>query len=184
MSGEKMKKLTIAILSIMLVAMGAMFAFAQDGAVKKDGGKRGFGKRGGGHHRGGYGMMLRGIDLTDEQKAQIKSIRQASRETVKPLREQMKANREKLQQLSESGSFDQAQVQTIAAQQGALSAQMIVEKERVKSQVYAVLTTEQKAKAAEMKAQFKQKRAERMQKRAERREAKRAAKAETTDSAN
>lgn len=176
-----MKKLTVAILSIILVASGAMFIFAQDGTANKDG-KRGFGKRGG-HHRGGGmrgGMMLRGLDLTDEQKAQVKTIMQASKETSKPIREQMKANREKLQTLSDSGNFDQAQVQAIANQQGALSAQMIVEKEKVKSQINALLTPEQKAKAAEMKAQFKQKREERKQKRAERR----AAKAEKTDSTN
>lgn len=173
-----MKKLTAAILSIVLVAMGAMFVFAQDGAGQKDG-KRGFGKRGG-HHRGGHGMMLRGLDLTDEQKAQVKTIMQSSREASKPLREQMKANRQKLQALSDSGNFDQAQVQALADEQGRLTAQMIVEKEKVKSQISAILTTEQKAKAAEMKAQFKQKREERKQKRAE----KRAAKAATKDSTN
>ncbi len=164
-----MKKLTVAILSIVLVAMGAMFIFAQDKTGKADG-KRGFGKRG--HHRGGMGMMFRGLDLTDEQKAQMKSIRQASKETAKPIREQMKANRQKLQTLSESGTFDQSQVQAIAARQGSLMAQMIVEKEKVKSQIFNILTPEQKAKAAEMKAQFQQKREERMQKRAERRNAK------------
>jgi protein CpxP len=173
-----MKKLTAAILSIVLVAMGAMFVFAQDGAGQKDG-KRGFGKRGG-HHRGGHGMMLRGLDLTDEQKAQVKTIMQSSKEASKPLREQMKANRQKLQTLSDSGNFDQAQVQALADEQGKLTAQMIVEKEKVKSQISAILTTEQKAKAAEMKAQFKQKRAERKQKWAE----KRAAKTATTDSTN
>lgn len=172
-----MKKLTVAILSIVLIAMGAMFIFAQDATGQKDGkrGKRGhFGKR------AGHGMMLRGLDLTEEQKTQMKSIRQASRETVKPIREQMKANRQKLQTLSESGTFDEAQVQAIAAQQGNLSAQMIVQRERVKAQMFNILTPEQKTKAAEMKAQFKQKRQERMQKRMERRNAKK----QTTDSTN
>ena len=172
-----MKKLIVAILSIVLVAMGAMFIFAQDGTGKADG-KRGFGKRG--QHRGGHGMMFRGLDLTDEQKAQMKAIRQASKETSKPIREQMKANRQKLQTLSESGTFDEAQVQAIAAQQGSLSAQMIVAKEKVKAQMFNILTPEQKTKAAEMKAQFQQKRQERMQKRQERRNAK----TETEDSTN
>lgn len=175
-----MKKLTAAILSIVLVAMGAMFIFAQDGAATKDGkrGKRGhFGKM---KRGGGMGMMFRGLDLTDEQKTQMKAIRQTSKETMKPIREQMKANRQKLQQLSEGGNFDAAQVQAIAAQQGSLSAQMIVEREKVKSQMFNILTPEQKAKAAEMKANFKQKRQERMQKRQERRNAQK----QTTDSTN
>jgi Spy/CpxP family protein refolding chaperone len=111
----------------------------------------------------------------------MKAIRQASRETIKPIREQMKANRQKLQTLSESGTFDEAQVQAIAAQQGTLSAQMIVEREKVKSQIFNLLTPEQKTKAAELKAQFQQKRQERMQKRMERRNAK---KAQTESSTN
>jgi protein CpxP len=178
-----MKKLTVAILSIVLVAMGAMFIFAQTETGPKDG-KRGFGKRGHFAKRGfgkrGGGMMLRGLDLTEEQKTQIKAIRQASRESMKPLHEQMKANRQKLAQLSESGTFDEAQVQAIAAEHGQLSAQMLVAREKVKAQIFNVLTPEQKAKAAEMKAQFQQKRQERMQKRMERRKAK----GQTQDSAN
>ncbi len=161
-----MKKLTAAILSIVLVAMGAMFIFAQ--TADKPEGNRGFGKKG--HKRGGHAKMLRGLDLTDEQKTQVKSIMEKSRETVKPLREQMKANRQKLQELSTNDNFDQTQVQSIATQQGSLTAQMIVEKERFKSHIFKILTPEQKAKAAEMKAQRKQKMQEHMHKRMNKRQ--------------
>jgi protein CpxP len=156
-----MKKITVAILSIVLVAMGALFIFAQ--TTEKPEGKRGFGKKG--HKRGGHAMMFRGLDLTEEQKAQMKQIRQTSKEKIKPIREQMKANRQKLAELSAGGNFDRAQVQTIAAQQGSLSAQMIVERESIKSQIFQILTPEQKAKAAEIQAQRKQRMQERMQKR-------------------
>ena len=155
-----MKKITVAILSIVLVAMGALFIFAQ--TAERGEGKRGFGK---GHKRGGHAMMFRGLDLTEEQKAQMKQIRQTSKEKIKPIREQMKANRQKLAELSAGGNFDRAQVQAIAAQQGSLSAQMIVERESVKSQIFQILTPEQKAKAAEIGAQRKQRMQERMQKR-------------------
>ncbi len=161
-----MKKLTVAILSIVLVAMGAMFIVAQ--TADKPEGKRGFGKKGFGK-RGGQAMMFRGLDLTEEQKAQMKQIRQSNRETIKPIREQMKANRQRLAELSANGNFDQAQVQALAAQQGSLSSQMIVERERVKSQIFQILTPEQKAKAAEMKAQRQQKMQERRQNRNEKR---------------
>ena len=154
-----MKKITVAILSIVLVAMGALFIFAQ--TAEKPDGKRGFGKKG--HKRGGHAMMFRGLDLTEEQKAQMKQIRQTSQEKIKPIREQMKANRQKLTELS-GGNFDQAQVQAIAAQQGSLTAQMIVERESIKSQIFQILTPEQKAKAAEMKTQRKQRMQERIQK--------------------
>ena len=166
-----MKKFTIAIIAITVVAFGGIFVFGQKSDTTGEG--KGFGKAG--HHqmRGmrakhGMGMLLRGLDLTDAQKEQVKSIISASREGSKPLREQVQANHKQIQALSENGSFDEAAVSELANRQGALHAQMIVERERVKSQIFAILTPEQKAKAAEMKAQFKQKMQERMKNRTER----------------
>jgi periplasmic protein CpxP/Spy len=161
-----MKKLTAAILSIVLVAMGAMFIFAQ--TADQPEGKRGFGKKGFGK-RGEHARVFRGLDLTEEQKTQIKQIRETSKQTIQPIREQMKANRQKLAELSANGNFDQAQIQAIAQQQGSLSAQMIVERERVKAQIFQILTPEQKAKAAELKAQRQQKMQERRENRNEKR---------------
>ncbi len=163
-----MKKITVAILSIVLVTMGAIFIFAQKGETGE--GKRVFGKHGG-KHRGGHEFFLRGLDLTDEQKTQVKQITDASKEKNKSVREQLQANKQKLDEITANGAFDEAQVTAIANQQGALSAQMIVEKERVKSQIFAILTDEQKAKATQIKEQIK----ERFRNRMEKREAKNAA---------
>jgi protein CpxP len=170
-----MKKLTVFLMSIALVAVGAIFVFGQTTDTNTEGKKFGKdgnnwkqGKRGmrGGHK--GMGMMFRGLDLTDAQKEQMKSIGQASRESTKSLRDQMKANRQQLEQATANGAFNEAQVQAIAQQQGALHAQIIVERQKVQSQMFNILTPEQKAKAAEMKEQFKQKMEERKSKRAER----------------
>lgn len=151
-----MKKAIIAVLAFAVLATGVMFAFAQK---SPDGEKRGWGKRSG-HHRG-FGMALRGLDLTDEQKAKVKEIHEAGRSTVQPTMEALKANHEKLEALTANGAFDEAQVTALANEQASLSAKLIVEKERTKSQVFAILTDAQKAKLAEMKA----KRAERMKER-------------------
>lgn len=162
-------------MSIALVAVGAIFVFGQTTDTKMEGKK--FGKDGN-HFRGdkrgdkGMGMIFGSLDLTDAQKEQMKAIGQASRESTKSLRDQMKANREQLQQATANGAFNEAQVQAIAQQQGVLHAQMIVAKEKVKSQMFAILTPEQKTKAAELKEQFKQKMQERQAKRAERQAAK------------
>ena len=147
-----MKKFTIGLLVMALVSLGTIFAFGQ-----QNGGNDG--KRMRGHHgkRGGFGMM-RGLDLTDAQKEQMKAIRQANRESTKSLRESMKANRQQLQQVTANGQFNEAQVQALAAQQSGIMAQLIVEKERVKSQIYNILTTDQKTKIAEMKTQMKERR--------------------------
>lgn len=172
-----MKKLAVMLMSVALVLAGAIFVNGQKAETNEDGMR--FGKQG---HRAGQGkhgnhgkrrghsmkMLFRELELTDVQKEQIKSIAQASRESSKSLREQVKANREQLRKIGEGGVFSETQVQAIAEQQGALHAQMIVERERVKSQIFAILTPEQKAKAAELKARFEQKMQERKSKMAER----------------
>ena len=159
-----MKKLTVAFLSIALVAVGTIFVIGQTaGSNSFEGkenfgnhGKRGFGKRG---KRGGKKMMrlFRQLDLTEDQKAQLKEIRMNSRETTKPLRQQMRELRKQASELGTDGVYDSAQIEAIAAQQADLSKQMFIEKQKVKAQMFAILTPEQKTKVAELKEQFKQK---------------------------
>lgn len=150
-----MKKAIIGILAGILVIGGSILVFGQKGF---DGGK--------GMHRGpggpgGPGMMLRGLDLTDEQKAKVKEIFDASRSTVEPIMSQLRENHQKLAALGTAGTFDQAQVEALAAEQGRLTAQMVIEKERSKAQVFALLTDEQRAKAAELRTKFEEKMKER-----------------------
>lgn len=161
-NGEKMKKIIATIMATAVLAMGTVFAIAQNtektegdkASGKHSFGKHGHGKRGGRHGRGG--MMFRGLDLTEAQKAQVKDIMEASRTKVRPIRESMKANRQKLNEVTTNGAFNETQVQALANEQANLSAQLLVERTRVKSQIFALLTPEQKAKAAEMRTQMKE----------------------------
>lgn len=174
-----MKKLIATLSVTALVALGTIFVIGQTGEGKFEG-KRGFGENGkrahfgGRHKRGGRmnGRMFRQLDLTDAQKTQMQSIRKNSRENMKPVMEQMRESRGTIKSLTANGNFDESQVQAIATQMGALHAQMIVEKERTKAAMFAVLSADQKAKLAELKANFEQKRAERKASRAERKAAK------------
>ncbi|MDH3494579.1 MAG: Spy/CpxP family protein refolding chaperone [Acidobacteriota bacterium] len=173
-----MKKIIATISAIALVAIGTVFVIGQSGDGKFEG-KRGFGQHGkrahfGGRHKRGGGMMgrmFRQLDLTDAQKEQMKEIGKASREKMKPVMEQMRESRKTMQSLTANGNFDEGQVQAIAQQQGALHVQLIVEKQRTKAAMYAVLTDAQKAKLAELKQNFEQRRAERKAKWAERKAA-------------
>lgn len=139
-----MKKIIFAIAAGALLITGSIFVIAQK-AGHKDGNHLG----GRGHH--GAAMFLRGLDLTDEQKAKVKEIMEASRTNVEPLMVQQRDGHKKIAALGTDGNFDQASVETAAAEQGAITAKLIVEKEKVKAQVFAILTDEQKAKAAEMR---------------------------------
>ena len=142
-----MKRKTITILAVVaILVIGGVFAIAQRAMHK------GFG--GHGMHGQGAMMMLRRLDLTSDQQAKVKEIFEANKGTVQPLREQLKANHEKLASLG--GNFDEGQVTAIAKQQGELMSQMIVARQKVKSQIFAILTDDQKAKAAQLQQEIKQ----------------------------
>jgi len=157
-----MKKAIVGILALAILTMGGLLVFAQSAdGVKTDAAKS---DRKGRHHfgkRGGHGMMFRGLDLTDEQKAQMKAIREANKAQTAPLFEAMKANRQKMQEATANGAFDEATVTMLANEQAGLMAKMTVERERVKSQTFALLTADQKAKMAEMKAKFAERKGKR-----------------------
>lgn len=148
-----MKRIIAAIIAVVVLALGAVFVSAQRSEHKGGHGGGGFNR--GGHHRSD-GMMLRGLDLTDAQKTQVREIMEASKTKVRPIRQAMKANHEKLRLATENGKFDEAQVQALANENGTLSAQLLVERERTKAQIFNILTPEQREKAAQLKSQMKE----------------------------
>lgn len=94
------------------------------------------------------------LGLSDEQEAQIKAILEAEKPKVQPLIAELAANRKALQEATDNGTFDEAAVKAIADKQGNTLAALIVEKERVKTQIYAVLTPEQRAKAEQFRSRI------------------------------
>jgi Spy/CpxP family protein refolding chaperone len=105
-----------------------------------------------GHRRGEMGFLSRKLNLTEAQRAQIKTIFEAQRATMRPVMQQMAQNRAAMLTATAGGAFDQAKVQAIAAQQAQLEAQLTVQRKSVESQIYnTVLTSEQKATAEQMR---------------------------------
>ena len=105
-----------------------------------------------GHRHGHMGFMAKQLNLTDAQKAQVKTLFQAQRAADRPLMQQLAQNRVAMLNLTAGGAFDQAKVQALASQQSQLMAQMMVQKASLQSQIYnQVLTSEQKAKADQMR---------------------------------
>ena len=107
--------------------------------------------------------MTRQLNLTDAQQAQIKTIMKAEHTKIQPLMQQLRQNRQ-AQDASLTGSFDEAKAQAFAASQAQIMTNVIVERERTKSQIYAVLTPEQRQKALELRQQRQQRRQQWMQK--------------------
>jgi periplasmic protein CpxP/Spy len=119
-----------------------------------------------GHHHGDHmGFMAKALNLTDAQKAQIKSMMHANRASTRPLMQQMAQNRVAMLTATSGGAFDQAKVTALASQQAQLMAQMTVQRQSIQSQVYnQVLTPEQRATADQMRQKQITRINERMQK--------------------
>ncbi|HWF92618.1 MAG TPA: Spy/CpxP family protein refolding chaperone [Terriglobales bacterium] len=138
MKSNRLKFIGAALVVTLLVAITA---------VSETAGRHG---RWGGHDGmfgdAGFGFMIHRLDLTDAQRAQAKQIMTNGKSAFQPLMQQMRQNRAQERQLVEAASFDQAQAQSLAAQQAQTIAQMSVEKMRVESQLYQILTPDQKTK--------------------------------------
>lgn len=167
-----MKKLgrikTLAVASLAAVALATPLALAQTSETEQGSqqesraGRRGHGKHRG--HRGGRmggAMMFKGINLTDEQKAQMKQLSQSFRERNKPLREQLRAKRQELRQAGEGGTFDEALATQKLTETAGLQAKLMGEQFKLRQEMLAVLTPEQKTQLEQKRAEFKAKRAER-----------------------
>ena len=137
---------------------GAMMSFAQQ-SDENGGGAVWSGHR---HH---VGYLARELNLTDAQKAQIKTMMQSQRTTLRPLLLQMAQNRAAMLTATASGAFDQAKVQSLATQQAQLMAQLSLQRASLHSQIYnQVLTADQKAKADQLRQKQLARVTERIQK--------------------
>lgn len=145
-----MKKIIFAAVAILTLSIGSILVFAQRGGGGHFG--RGFGGRGGFLS----GRMAKELNLTEEQKTQIKQIMETEKSKVQPIFESLRENRQKMEELTSDGNFDEAKVKALADEQGGLSALLIIEKERTKSQIFQVLTAEQCEKAKQMKEKMRE----------------------------
>ena len=108
------------------------------------------------HHGGGFEHMLSyysdALDLSSAQQEQIKAIWAKEKSAMQPLHQQMKDFHSQMNQLTESGSFDEAKVRALATQQSQAMIEMAVQHARVKSEMLQVLTADQKAKFQKLEA--------------------------------
>jgi Spy/CpxP family protein refolding chaperone len=111
------------------------------------------------------GFFAKQLNLTDEQKTQMKTILQQQRPTIKPLMQQEHQIDLQLRQYVE-GTFDEAKVQALAAQKAQIQAQLTMAETRVHNQLYALLTPDQQSQLKQMEAQHEARMQERMNRQA------------------
>jgi len=156
-----MKKLgkvkILAIASLSAVVLVASIAVAQ--SVKTDrGGEQGPRREwhGEGAKRGFHGGgVFNRLNLTDDQKAKMKQIRESFAERNKPLLEQLRTKRQELRQASEGGTFNEALATQKLTEMAGLQAKLMGERFKLHQEMQSVLTAEQKTQLEQMKAQFK-----------------------------
>jgi Spy/CpxP family protein refolding chaperone len=143
-------------------ALGFAAAFVMSVAAFAQHGPDGPGGHHGPHGPGGPGGSLLGhfsqvLNLTDAQKAQIKQLEDSFRESTKSLHEQLeKAGPGDPFDAATAGTFDEAAVRAAAQARANLHVELEVAHAKFFSQVYAVLTAEQKAKLAELHQQMQE----------------------------
>jgi Spy/CpxP family protein refolding chaperone len=86
------------------------------------------------------------LDLTKEQRDKVRAIVDKSRPQTRELRDKMADNRNQLRTLAQQGSPKEADVRKLADTQGKLMADMIVQRTKVRTEIHAVLTPEQREK--------------------------------------
>jgi len=96
------------------------------------------------------GFLTDYLDLTEAQQTQVKDIVAKEKPTLDSLHQQMKQGRDALRQLETSGTFEEAKVRAAASQQSQTMTDLIVEKARIHSQLFQILTPEQKTKMTKL----------------------------------
>ena len=139
-------RLMIAAMAVLLGSAIAKSQTAADAPPPPPMNGHGYGMEG---HR--MGFFAKALNLTDDQKAQMKTIMQKEHPTMKPLMQQQHQIDLQLRQYVE-GTFDPAKVQALAAQKAQLQVQVTVAETRIHNELYQLLTADQRTQLKEIEA--------------------------------
>ncbi|WP_122047173.1 CpxP family protein [Vibrio atlanticus] len=163
----KMTKKLVLVAAALPLMLGTASAFAYGGGDKGD-------------HKGMHGKcggfdkkVMRQLDLTDAQKAELKDMREANRAEMKAKHSgnkadkmaQMKAHHEKVQDLVLADTFDEAAANDLATQMVEKQTERRLTMLKKQHQMMSVLTPEQKTQLKEIQQDRMAKCADKMEKR-------------------
>ena len=102
--------------------------------------------------RGGPGMEFRGLDLTDDQRAQLRKIREARQSEFKAAGEKLRTAREGMRALIEADSINESAIRSKSQEVAAAEADVAILNAKVRAESMQILTTEQQGKLKELRA--------------------------------
>jgi protein CpxP len=102
----------------------------------------------GGHRMGFFADYL---NLSDAQQTQMKAVMVKEHATLKPLMQQLHQAHQQLRQYEE-GAYDEARVRAVAAHESQTLTELTVQKTRIHSELFQMLTPDQQAKMKEFEA--------------------------------
>jgi protein CpxP len=146
----------LAITAAVLLAIGAALAQGMHHHGGMMGGEFGFGD-----HMLSYFSDV--LDLTQAQQDQAKAILEKEKPVIQPLMKQLMQAHKDLSSLEDSGTFDEAKVRALAAQNTQTMTELLVQKARIHSELMQILTAEQKTKLQQLKAKHEARFKEHMQ---------------------
>ncbi|HKP46036.1 MAG TPA: Spy/CpxP family protein refolding chaperone [Pyrinomonadaceae bacterium] len=94
--------------------------------------------------------ISRELNLTDDQKNQVKALFDAQKSTEDVRRIKMDEIHKQLEAATANGQFDETTVRNLASQEAQLHADEMVDHIRLHSKIYGLLTAEQRTKADQM----------------------------------
>ncbi len=132
------------------------------GRLGRPGGPGGRGMRGPGGPGGPGGVIqgLRGLDLADAQREQVKATMDAHKAEVEAQFSRSRAARKTLHGAVTAGTFDESAVRQASADLATVEADGAVLRAKVHAEVWALLTPEQQQKAQALQAQMEQRRSQ------------------------
>ena len=126
-------------------------------AVVPSAGARGEGKHhgeGGMHHGEGMGQaMAKALELTPEQQAQVKALREQMKQDLAPVHAQLQQKHQEMEALWKAENPDERAILAKHAEMDPLMAQARARMVHFRVQMHALLTPAQRAKAVELRAQ-------------------------------
>jgi Spy/CpxP family protein refolding chaperone len=108
------------------------------------------------------GMWAKALNLTDDQKTQMKAIMQKEQPTMKPLFQQSHQIELQLRQYVE-GNYDDAKVRSLATQKAQIETEMTVQHTKIHNQMYQLLTADQQTKLKQIEARHEARMQQHMQ---------------------